>query len=54
MFGLRFKTLYTQSASNKPYAALDDFLRVKGDWTVGQAQHEVSFNVNPQEGENNA
>ena len=50
MFGLRFKTLYTQPASGKPYSKLDDFLRVKGKWTIGQAQHEVSFNVNEGEG----
>lgn len=46
MFGLRFKTLYTQPASGKPYSKLDDFLRVKGAWTIEQASHEVSFNVN--------
>lgn len=46
MFGLRFKTLYTQPVSGKPYSKLDDFLRVKGTWTIGQTQHEVLFNVN--------
>ena len=54
MFGLRFKTLYTQPASAKPYSKLDDFLRVKGNWTIGQAENEISFNVNPKEGEKNA
>ncbi len=46
MFGLRFKTLYTQPVSGKPYSKLDDFLRVKGTWTIGQTENEISFNVN--------
>lgn len=54
MFGLRFKTLYTQPASGKPYSELNDFLRVKGNWTIGQTENEISFNVNPKEGEKNA
>lgn len=52
MFGLRFKTLYTQPSVGKPYQDLDDFMRVKSDWTIGQTQHEVLFDVN--QGENNA
>lgn len=46
MFGLRFKTLYTQPAPNKPYAELSDFLRVKGNWVIGQNEQEILFNVN--------
>lgn len=53
MFGLRFKTGYVQPSSDKPYKELSEFLRVKGDWTIGQTQHEVSFNVRTQKGEEN-
>lgn len=52
MFGLRFKTLYTQPAAGKPYQKLDDFLRIKSDWTIGQAESELSFEIN--QGEINA